>query len=154
MIVSVQVDSRALEAAFRAAPALMTRKTTKWINRTALMAEREAKQELSDNTDTGRLQSSVRTAFGILKAEVKPTAQHAIYVHEGRRPGSRMPPFGERTSLGSWARRKGIEPFVVARAIARKGIEADKYMDKAYRTVKPKAEREASELLNEIVREI
>lgn len=153
MQIAIHVDERQLTKAFKRAPIIVTTELSRWINRTAARTERIEKMELADNTDTGRLQSSVTSNFGILKAEVRPTAEHAIYVHEGRRPG-KFPPFGERSSLGSWARRRGIEPFVVARAIAKRGIKKDPFADKTYRQVKPYAEKDAKDTLNDIVRKI
>lgn len=154
MNISVSFDARELQAAFDRAPAVISGRMNDWIKTSALRAERQSKIEVSDHVDTGTLQSSIHTSFGYLQAVVRPQAKHAIYVHEGRRPGAKMPPFGERSSLGSWARRRGIEPFVVARSIARKGIKKDTFMTDAFVKVKPYIENDSTKLLDKIVGEI
>jgi hypothetical protein len=153
MNVSIEVDTRALRQAMEQAPAKVKLGLNTWIRTTALMTEREAKIDVPPNVDTGQLQSSIHTMFGDLTATVKPTAKHAIFVHEGRRPG-KMPPFQEGTQLNRWATKKGMNPFLVARCIGRKGTKKNPFMDKAYRTVKPTAEREAQLMLTNIVRSI
>lgn len=55
---------------------------------------------------------------------------YAVFVHEGRAPGS-FPPFKKNTSLEKWARRKGIPAFLVARKIAKKGTKANPFLKKA-----------------------
>lgn len=89
-------------------------------------------------------QDTAPTAFGDLKksisadvqgfaGRVRPTVQYAVYVHEGTRPhwmpSREWKPGG---SLFKWATRKGIPPFLVARAIARRGTKARPWMRRAY----------------------
>lgn len=153
MNLTVNTDARTLASAFHRAPAKVTRHINVWIQKTAFRVEREAKKQVPPNVDKGQLQSSIHTTIGHLKAVVRPTAKHAIWVHKGRMPGS-MPPWGEGTQLNDWARRKGIPAFLVAKSIQRKGTKANKFMDKAYKIVKPTADREAHKTLVEIVRSI
>ena len=63
-------------------------------------------------------------------------------VEEGRRPGGRPPP--PQTLVG-WIRRHGLDvsPFVLARAIGRRGIPAKPFMAPALRD----ATREAGRVL-------
>lgn len=150
---TISIDARQLHRAMKQAPFKVKVGMTAWVARTALRTEREEKQDIRPHVDTGELQSSVHTFLNGLSAEVKPTSKHAIFVHEGRRPG-RMPPFGPNTSLGSWARRKGMNAFLVARSIGKRGIKPYRYVDRAYSNVKPVAERDASQTLDQIVRSI
>lgn len=154
MNIDIQFDARELQAAFDRAPGVVNRNINDWVKRSALRAERQAKIEVSDHVDTGQLQTSIHTFQGYQQAEVRPTAKHAIFVHEGRRPGSKMPPFGERSSLGRWAKKRGIEPFIVARSIARKGIKKDTFMTDAYVKIKPYVENDSVKMLDGIVRDI
>lgn len=153
MNLTVTVDARDLQRALAIAPQKVNFHLNKWVYTTTLRTEREAKTLVPPNVDTGQLQSSINSRFGNLKGEVSPTSKHAIFVHEGRKPG-RMPPFQEGTALNSWARRRGINPFVVARAIGRKGTKKNQFMHKAFASIKPKAEREAQTTLGNIVRSI
>lgn len=153
MKLDIQVDSKQLQAALNASPQKVKAGLNAWIYRTALRTEREAKIHVPPRVDTGQTQSSIHTSFGNLKATVKPTAKHAIFVHEGRRPG-KMPPFQEGTALNTWARKKGMNPFLVARSIGLKGTKGNPFMDKAYKIVKPQADRDAETTLASIVRSI
>lgn len=149
----VEIDARELHAAMVKAPTKVKAGLNTWVTKTTLLTEREVKQEIPPHVDTGQLLNSVHSRIGDLKGEVTPTAKHAIYVDRGRRPG-RMPPFQEGTALNSWAKRKGMNPFLVARSIAKKGIKKHPFMEKAYSTVKPRAEREGQTMLNEVMRVI
>lgn len=69
--------------------------------------------------DTGRLRNSVETqlgTYGELTATVGTNVTYAPYVELGTRP--HWPPL---EALTVWARRHGTTPFLVARAIARRG---------------------------------
>lgn len=58
-----------------------------------------------------------------------PAAKYAIVVHEGRRPGSRMPPV---SAIRAWARRKGVDEdaaYPIARAIGQRGTRPIKYYE-------------------------
>lgn len=150
MIVSIDIDSKQLEEAFRKAPAKVTAGLSLWIEKTSFKMEREAKIEAANVLDTGQTQSSISTNIFGLKGQVKPTTKHAIFAHNGRKPG-RMPPFKEGTALARWANKHGIPPFLLARSIGRKGTKGYKFMDKAFKTVKPSAENEARKTLDSIV---
>lgn len=61
---------------------------------------------------------------------------YAKDVHDGRKPG-KWPPI---KAIAAWAKRKGIDapPFVIARAIARKGTKAQPYLADAMTETEPK----------------
>lgn len=149
----IKVDARELNNAMHKAPEKVLLGLNKWVSRTALRTERAAKLAIPPSVDTGRLLSSVHSMTGMLKAEVKPTAKYAIFVHQGRKPG-KMPPSGPGTELNRWATKRGMNPFLVARSIKRKGIKPNPYMNEAFRQVKPIAELDGNNTLNEIVRSI
>lgn len=57
---------------------------------------------------------------------------YAVWVHEGRRPGSRMPP---PDAIKQWLHDKGGDEkmaFVVARSIGRRGIKPTKFLERAF----------------------
>lgn len=82
--------------------------------------------------DTGRLAGSIThtiTGGGAnLTARIGPSVAYGLYVEKGRRPG-RMPPV---KAVESWARRHGANPFLVARAIGRRGTKPRPYLIPAY----------------------
>lgn len=66
---------------------------------------------------------------------------YAIWVHEGRRPGGKLPP---REPIEAWARRHGIPEeavFNIQRAIAARGIPATKFLERAMAEAIPGIER-------------
>lgn len=158
MNIKIEVDSDALDKAFKQAPVKVGLAIRGWVGKTAAMAEREEKEELRSKVSAGASGETINSiriiqSMSGLKAEVKPTSKHAYYVHEGRAPG-KMPPFQEGTPLNRWARRVGANPFVVARAIAKNGTKGIPFITAAFRTVKPKAESEGRAMLSDLVRSI
>lgn len=153
MKLTVDVDSEEVQRAFRKAPDKVNKHIQDWVDTVAAWSESTAKKEVSEKVDTGQLQNSITKDINRLSAVVHPTAKHAIYVHSGRKPG-KWPPFHKGSALERWSNRKGIEPFLVARAIKTKGIKKFPFMDRTYRKVKPRANRLASQTLRKIVEEI
>jgi hypothetical protein len=154
MNLTIDIDAKALIAALEKAPVKINAGLNDWISKSAFRTTREAKLQVPPNIDTGRLQNSIHTTIGNLKAVVKPTASYALYIHEGRKPGGKLPPYQEGTQLNRWATKKGMNPYLVARSIARNGTKPNRFMDKAFTSVKPLADRDASRILEEIVRSI
>jgi len=89
----------------------------------AMAREVEGASKKETPVDTGMLRGSIQTKVRTLQAIVEPRKKYAIFVHEGTRP--HWPPIG---AIEGWARRHGIEPFLVARAIARHGTKARPFM--------------------------
>lgn len=88
----------------------------------------EADQRRHVAQDTRQLMGSISHqvhGMGLaLTGEVGPTKRYGLFVERGRRPG-RYPPIA---AIAGWARRHGIPPFLVARAIARKGTRAQPFV--------------------------
>lgn len=92
-------------------------------------------REVKDTAPTafGDLKKSIAADVQGFSGRVRPTVQYAVFVHEGTRPhwvpSREWKPGG---ALHRWATRKGIPPFLVARAIARRGTKARPWMRRAY----------------------
>lgn len=90
--------------------------------------------------DTGHLANTiygdaVPSGIGVV-ATFGASAEYAIYVEKGRRPGAPMPPQGV---LLSWMASHGIpesSEFVVRRAIGKRGIKARPFVTKAFAEMK------------------
>jgi hypothetical protein len=84
--------------------------------------------------DTGRLSGSITHVISgggaNLQSKIGPSVAYGIYVEKGRGPG-KAPPIG---AIAGWAARKGINPYVLARSIARKGVRPQPYMLPAYQS--------------------
>lgn len=59
-----------------------------------------------------------------LMSKIGPSTAYGYYAEKGRKPG-KMPPIA---SIASWANSKGIDPYVLARSIGRKGTKGKPYM--------------------------
>ena len=70
-------------AALKQSPVIVGKHINKAIKESIFDIERKAKPLTP--VDTGRLRGSYDTRFGTLYGEVTPTAEYAIYVHEGTR---------------------------------------------------------------------
>lgn len=103
-----------------------------------LVAMGEGRARTYVRTDTRRLRNSLThrvraTAAGVV-GEFGSALPYAAANESGRRPG-KMPPRGVLVRSG-WLRRHGIpddREFVVRRAIARRGIEAQPFVGRALR---------------------
>ena len=100
---------------------------------------------------SGILRASIGTkvtlgtdAAHLARGEVFSGAQapYAEFVEYGRRPG-KFPPWGEGSSLRLWVQRvigDGSRTFIIARAIARRGIRGRFMFTQAMATVRPSIE--------------
>jgi hypothetical protein len=80
--------------------------------------------------DTGRLAGSITHAIGGggLTSRIGPSVAYGLYAEQGRGAG-RMPPVG---AVAGWAGRHGINPYLLARAIGRKGTKGRPFMAPAF----------------------
>lgn len=96
--------------------------------RATLLVQRTAKQLAP--VDTGQLRASitpdVRQSWNRVQGVVGTNVVHGPFMELGTRP--HWPPLA---ALATWARRHGTTAFVVARAIARKGLKARRYLQRA-----------------------
>jgi HK97 gp10 family phage protein len=94
-----------------------------------LVVQRDAK--INAPVDSGRLRASitpeVRAMGDEIQGVVGSNVVYAPYVELGTRP--HFPPI---QALEVWASRHGMTAFLVARAIARKGTKAHKFLTRAF----------------------
>ena len=114
----------------RAAVSTLPTTTHQAMQASLLLIEADARRGVK--RDTGRLQNSISysiTGGGAnLTGRVGPSVKYGIYVERGRRPG-KPPPV---SAVAAWARRHGVNPFLVARAIGRKGVRPAPFLLPAY----------------------
>jgi hypothetical protein len=78
---------------------------------------------------TGTLRKSITRDLFPTYAQIYPTVKYGLFVHEGTAP--HWPPLSEIQPGGSiyrWAQKKGLNPFLVARAISQKGTKPQPWM--------------------------
>jgi phage gpG-like protein len=107
------------------------------MSRSGLAVQRES--AILAPVDTGRLRASIEITHSkkVIPDFVKvgPTVNYGAVVEFGRKAGARMPP---PSALIPWIRRHGgsgnpeAAAFLLARAIAKRGIQPRSYMQKGY----------------------
>ena len=112
--------------------------------------EREAKPRTP--VDTGRLMTSYRTDLMPLHGEIGPTANYAAAVHEGTK--AHWPPWGPGTALALWATHKGMNAFLVARSISRKGTKGKPFLLDGVKAAVPAIEKRMKDALTALLNEI
>lgn len=97
--------------------------------RATLMVQRAAK--LLAPVNTGRLRASITPQVSIhgrvIRGTVGTNVKYGPFVELGTRP--HWPPL---SAVALWARRHGTTAFIVARAIARHGTKAHRYLQGAF----------------------
>lgn len=150
------IDADELKAAFDKSPIVLATRMQQWVVTSAFKTEREAKLQLRrmvSSATSGRTLASINTKTSFLEAEVRAHSDYAIYTISGRRPG-KMPPFQEGSDLANWARRAGINPFLVARAIGRKGTKGIPYMEEAYTNIRREIERDGDDAVEKVIKDL
>ena len=94
-----------------------------------MLLQRDAK--ILAPVDTGRLRASITPSVTVgpeaIQGVVGSNVKYAPYVELGTRP--HWPPIA---ALETWAKSHGTSAFLVARAIARRGTKARRYLQGAY----------------------
>lgn len=111
--------------------AVLRRPLAEMFRRLGITGEAHARRGAVEHKDTGALARSLASESKDLSARVFSTLAYAKPVEEGRRAGAQMPP---PNALVGWMRRHGLDgvsPFVIARAIARRGIKGRFFMKRA-----------------------
>ena len=116
---------------------------------------------------SGNLRGSIFTEIrgegrGALRGVVGSRVPYAGYVEFGRRPGGAMPPWKEGSPLYRWVVRNlesrdgdfESAAFLVARAIARRGIPGRRMFARAFEENQSRIDKRIRELMDEIVRRV
>ena len=116
-----QQQQRLAQYPQRAAQELRTAMTTG-----LLLLEADQRSHVAQDTRVlmNSITHTIEGSGTSLTGRVGPGARYGLFVERGRRPG-RYPPMA---AIAGWARRHGIPPFLVARAIARRGTRAQPFV--------------------------
>lgn len=130
MLTAQIVGMDRLQRGLRAAPGTVSSQTRQAMTASLLLIEGAARPLAA--RDTGRLGGSIsHTISGqgaALTGRVGPSVRYGFWVEHGRKPG-RPPPID---AVQGWAKRHGVSPFAVARAIARKGTKPRPFLVPAF----------------------
>lgn len=148
-MLKIDVDVRGLEALQKKlGPQLYEDALTEYLTEATDLGQKVAREGIKD--DTNALARSVLTEVRPLSARIYSTLPYAVPVDQGRRAGAKMPP---PNALRGWMQRHGmgnVPPFVLARAIARRGIRGRFFL----RAAKERIERETPNMLRRAARTI
>lgn len=125
-----------LERSLGSAQQLLVRDLRAHVRNTAEIVKEAAQANAPVFTGTLASRIRIRMARNGFSATVKAAAPHAwIIGRGGRKPGKMPPP----DKLAIWAIAKGLKgkEFVIARAIARKGIKPKRFLTIAWRNQRP-----------------
>lgn len=129
--VTVKIEGmNELQKAFAKSPQIVKESIDPAIRKAILTIQARAIPHIP--TDSGFLRNSNMPFFSSLKGTLENRSPYAIFVHEGTRP--HFPPIH---AIERWADRHGINPFVVARAISRKGTKGIPFYDMAIKESQP-----------------
>lgn len=136
-----------------AAEALHGKPMLDGMRKATLLVERDAKRNAP--SDTGGLRRSITSEVRVegvggtkVQGVVGSNARYAAAVELGSKP--HFPPPG---ALEAWARRRGLNAFVVARAISRRGTRPRRYLQNAFETNKPAIVRLIGATVSQIVKD-
>lgn len=118
----MQIDVRIeglekLQAGVAAGPATLASEVRTALTAGSLLVEGTARSLAPK--DTGRLGGSITHQISGMTSRIGPSVAYGLFVEKGRRPG-KPPPVA---AIAPWARRHGVNPFLVARAIGRRGTK-------------------------------
>lgn len=131
LVISIQgLDE--LRAKFQKSPQKVSAELYKALLKSGITMQRLGREEAP--IDRGQLRNKIKYMLRAGSVEIGPRGvPYAAAVHEGSRP--HFPPIkaltGREESLDLWARRHGMDPFLLARSIARKGTRANPFMTRA-----------------------
>jgi len=101
-------------------------------------------------SDTGKLQGDLaRPEIKPLYARVGSNRNYAVFVHEGTKP--HYPPI---KALTGWASRHNISPYVVARAISKRGTKANPFLKDSLAETESYREQTISKQMNSVLQSI
>lgn len=150
---TITVDTKQVERMLKKAPALTRRRLGQIVERGAIEVQREMRVA-APVAVTGDLRRSVKYTFNAtsLSAVIEPEAKYAAAVENGARP--HWPPYRAGTPLAQWAKKKGMNAYLLARSIAKKGTKPHPFVKPTYDKMKPTIERNLQQGVAQLAREL
>ena len=122
----VKIDDRAFQTALKRAPDTIKQGTHSMLERAGIQTQGIMRRKVNTGV-SGELKKSIRYSFeNFLTISVYPAAKHAAPHEYGTKPHWVSVKRG--TPLYQWSRMKGINPYAMQRAIAKKGTRPHPYL--------------------------
>lgn len=152
--IGIQIDSKRVEAMLAKAPGKIKAAKKEILSRGSIMTQ--AQMRIESPVFDGDLRRSIRPKWQSADTVIVfSDAKHAVPMEVGRRPGGKLPPYKEGTPLAKWVRIKmgaDVPPFIVARAIARKGTKGKRFAQKTYVKMKPEVNSMANQVIAKTIK--
>lgn len=128
-------------------PAISEQFVNRAINRSLVRILGEEKQQAP--VHTGNLRDNWKLDFGRFQGTLSSNAPYSMAVHFGTSPHA-VP----ASALTAWAAKKGLNPWAVAKSIAKKGTKANPFLQKAVDLQRENINREFKDALDSINNEL
>jgi len=150
---SIKVEIKGIKefkAALKKSPRIAKEEIGNAVQKATLEIRGQVKREAP--VDDGKLRQNIYSDVKGLRGTILPiraSQKYAICVHEGTKP--HHPPVKEGKGIHKWATKKGLNPYAVAKSIAKKGTKANPFMDRAVNKTKSKVNQFFEKALENIV---
>lgn len=149
----ITVDTKQVERMLAKAPALTRKRLGQLVEHGAIEVQREMRL-VAPVAVTGDLRRSVRYTYNAtsLSAVIEPTAKYAAAVENGARP--HWPPYKAGTPLAQWAKKKGMNAYLLARSISKKGTKPHPFVKPTYDKMRPRIEANLKQGVAQLAQEL
>lgn len=129
-------------------PQISEKHVTMAINRSLVRILGQQKQQAPVGV-SGNLRDNWKIDIGRFQGVLRSNAPYAMAVHQGTGPHAVS---GE--TLKAWAKRKGLNPWAVAKSIAKNGTKANPFLLRSIQVESGNVDREFANALGAILKEI
>lgn len=153
-VLSITVDDRQLRRLYKRYPEQIDTAFKRILSDGSIIVQKELRETAPVGV-TQDLSRKIQRTVSKYQARIRPMAGYTYWVEHGRGAG-KMPPWSgsEGEDFRKWVALKlgsSVPPFVVARAIAKKGTKAQPFIEPAYKKTSPLVRRYAENEVNRIV---
>ena len=151
---SISIDDRQLVRLMRKYPVEIDNAFKRILSDGSIIVQKELRETAPVGV-TQDLSRKIQRTVTRTQARIRPMAGYTYWVEHGRGAG-KMPPWSgsEGEDFRKWVALKlgtSVPPFVVARAIAKKGTKPQPFVEPAYRKTQPLVRRYAQGEVSRIV---
>jgi hypothetical protein len=133
-------------------PNISEKHINKAINRSLIRIQDQAKKN-APSGDTQQLRQNWKITMGRFAGELKSGVKYGKAIEFGLPAGHYMPVKNNQV-FKLWAERRGLNPYAVAKSIAKKGTKKQPFFQQSIDEATPVAQREFDKALEAIIKEL
>ena len=133
-------------------PNISEKHINKAINRSLIRIQDQAKKN-APSGDTQQLRQNWKIVMGRFAGELKSGVKYGYAIEYGL-PAGHLMPVKNNQVFKLWANRRGLNPYAVAKSIAKKGTKAQPFFQKSIDEATPVAQREFDKAMDNILKEL